>query len=114
MSSKQRTSGCTLARLVAHSWAAHAISWSLRVPENASRNRQATPSEHHCTCDIGDEFSRKPALADAWLTVDRDEMRAAIAQRARPRVFKQLELRLSADEWRSQPQRSAHALLGAD
>ena len=46
------------------------------------------------------ELAREAALADAGLAVDREEMRATVADHASERVVKQLELVLAADEAR--------------
>src|SRR5207237_9809873 len=44
------------------------------------------------------ELAREPALPDAGVAVDREEVRAAVAQRALVGVRQQLELRVAPDE----------------
>src|SRR5262249_6383464 len=61
-----------------------------------------------------EELAHQPALADARLAVHRDEVRAAVAKRTRPRVVQELELLLPADEGRADHERAELALGRAD
>ena len=56
------------------------------------------------------ELACEPALPDAGLAVDREQVRAAVAHRARERVLEQLELRVAADERGAGPERPRTAV----
>jgi hypothetical protein len=61
---------------------------------------QRPARKHGRAFETFDELLREPALADARVAVDREQLRAAIADGAFVRVLQQLELRLAADEGR--------------
>ena len=61
---------------------------------------QAAAGEHGRALEPGDELAREPALADAGLAVDREQVRAAVADGALERVLEQLELGVAPDERR--------------
>ena len=63
---------------------------------------EAAAGEHGRALEARDELAREPALADARLAVDREQVRAAVAHGALERVLEQLELVLAADERRRQ------------
>jgi hypothetical protein len=60
--------------------------------------------------DAVHEFAGEPALADPGLAVDREDVGAAVANRARERVLEELELRRAADERRAGAQRAPRAV----
>ena len=68
---------------------------------------QAAAEEHGRALEAGDELAREAALPDAGIAVEREERRAAVANRAREGVLEQLELALAADERRREAARSA-------
>ena len=53
---------------------------------------------HARTLDAVEELAREAALSDARLAVDREEMRATVAEAAVERVLEELELGVAADE----------------
>ena len=69
-----------------------------RPVRHALAVRQAAALEHACAVHRVDELAGQPALADTRLAVDREDVRAAVAQRSLVRVLEQLELGLAADE----------------
>ena len=69
-----------------------------RPVRHALAVRQAAALEHACAVHRVDELAGQPALADTRLAVDREEVRAAVAQRSLVRVLEQLQLGLAADE----------------
>ena len=71
-----------------------------RPVRHAFAVRERAAGENGRAFDAVRELAREAALAHARLAVDREEMRAAIADHARERVVKQLELVLAADEAR--------------
>ena len=71
-----------------------------RPVRHALAVRQAAALEHACAVHRVDELTGQPALADTRLAVDREDVRAAVAQRSLVRVLEQLELGLAADERR--------------
>ena len=73
-----------------------------RPVRDAFAVRQAAALEHACAVHRVDELAGQPALADSRLAVDREDVRAAVAQRSLVRVLKQLQLGLAADERRTE------------
>ena len=76
---------------------------------------QAAAREDGCALEALDELAREPALADAGLAVDREQVGAPVAQRAVVGVAQQLELRVAPDERRLKRARpDAAGLAGSD
>ena len=71
-----------------------------RPVRHALAVRQAAALEHTGAVDRVDELTGQPALADARLAVDREDVCAAVAQRSLVRVLEELELGFAADERR--------------
>ena len=71
--------------------------------------REAATDEHRCALEPVDELAREPALADAGLAVDREQVGAAVAHRAVEGVAEQLELGFAADQRRADARRAARA-----
>ncbi len=69
-----------------------------RPVRHAFAIRQAATLEHARALRGVDELADEAALADAGLSVDREEMRAAVAHRSLVRVLEQLQLGFAADE----------------
>ena len=82
-----------------------------RPVRDALAVRERAAEEHGRALDAFGELAREAALADTGIAVDREERRAAVADRARIRVLEQLELRLAADERRLDG-RDRRALVG--
>ena len=61
---------------------------------------KAAAGEHGRALERADELAREAALADARLAVDREQVRAAVADGALVGVLEQVELGLAADERR--------------
>ena len=61
---------------------------------------QAAAEQHRRALETGDELAREAALPDAWIAVEREQRRAAVADGAREGVLEQLELALAPDERR--------------
>ena len=74
---------------------------------------QRAAGEHRRALEAVDELAREPALADPGLAVDRQQVRAAVADDARERVLQQLELELAADEGRRDRGCAADAVADA-
>ena len=75
---------------------------------------QAAAGEDRRALDAREELAREPALADAGLAVDREQVRAPVADGALERVLEQLELGLAADERRGDRRRAAVAVAERD
>ena len=60
--------------------------------------RQRAAGEDRDALGAGEELAQQPALPDAGLAVDGEDVRTAVADRPRKRVLEQLELRLAPDE----------------
>src|SRR5262249_61080756 len=58
--------------------------------------RERTAGEDGDALHAGDELAQQPALPDAGLAVDREDVWALVSDRARARVLEQIELRLPA------------------
>ena len=69
-----------------------------RPVRHAFAVRQAAALEHARAVHGVDELAHEPALADARLAVDREEVRAAVTTRSLVRVLEQLQLGLATDE----------------
>ena len=81
-----------------------------RPVRDALAVRQRTAHEHARPLDPVEELAREAALSDAGLAVDREEVRATVAQAAVERVLEQLELGVATDERCARADRTARAV----
>ena len=71
-----------------------------RPVRDALAVRKAATDEHRRALDRVEELARETGLADARLAVDREEVRALVAQRAGEGVLEQLQLGVPTDQRR--------------
>jgi hypothetical protein len=70
-------------------------------PEGDAVAGGETAAAHHAGLRGGGEFRHEPALADARIPVDRDQVRAPLARDAAQQAGKELELGVAADDRRA-------------
>src|SRR3990170_2315234 len=76
--------------------------------------RQGATDEAARALDAVQELAGEPALPDTRLSVDREEMRAAVSKHPGERVLEKLELSFPAHEGSTRPQRSTRTLQRVD
>ena len=81
-----------------------------RPVRDALAVREAASGEDARALDAVRELAREPALPDARLAVDREQVRAAVPHGPRVRVVEELELRVAAHERRARTDRPRAAV----
>src|SRR5207247_10030394 len=85
-----------------------------RPVRHAFAVRERASCEDCDAFDTGKELADEPALADARLAVDGEDVRTPVAKCPLERVLEQLELRLAADERRRDARDRKAAVEGGE